>query len=224
MRALVPLLHIAALASCRPAPAAETNDAARTPPSVVDEAAVKTLSHALLDAEGRGDVDAFAKASAQSFVLFEKGHVRARDELLEGLRAQAKHPGPPRLLTYGTEYVSIGSASAVYMGEAVEHLHPDATGRTAELDGWSTLVWVREDGRWKAASWQWTRGGLDGAREEWNATFREGTAFTHEPNKFLAEIIRGRKPGTALDVGMGQGRNAVYLVNEPCPHFGASVA
>jgi SAM-dependent methyltransferase len=214
MRTFIPLFYIAAFISCRPAPAAETSDAAHTPPSVVDEAAVKAMSHALLDAEGRGDVDAFAEATAPNFVLFEKGRVRARDDLLGGLRAQANHPGAPRVLTYGTEYVSIGSASAVYIGEAIEHLPPDVTGHTADSDGWSTLVWVREDGRWKATSWQWTQGGLDGAREEWNATFREGTAFNPEPNKFLAEIIRGRKPGTALDVGMGQGRNAVYLASK----------
>ncbi len=31
------------------------------------------------------------------------------------------------------------------------------------------------------------------------------------PSAFLRETVKGLKPGTALDVGMGQGRNAVYL-------------
>jgi len=32
-----------------------------------------------------------------------------------------------------------------------------------------------------------------------------------EPNGFLVEMVKGRKPGKALDVAMGQGRNAVWL-------------
>jgi SAM-dependent methyltransferase len=35
--------------------------------------------------------------------------------------------------------------------------------------------------------------------------------FNHEPNAFLAEVAGGRRPGVALDYGMGQGRNAIYL-------------
>src|SRR5262245_2746836 len=44
-------------------------------------------------------------------------------------------------------------------------------------------------------------------REVWNEVFtkRLGREFPH--NKFLAETIRGRKPGRALDIGMGEGRN-----------------
>jgi SAM-dependent methyltransferase len=35
--------------------------------------------------------------------------------------------------------------------------------------------------------------------------------FNHEPNAFLVEVARGRQPGVALDDGMGQGRNVIYL-------------
>ncbi len=35
--------------------------------------------------------------------------------------------------------------------------------------------------------------------------------FNHEPNAFLMEVVKGRRPGVALDYGMGQGRNAIYL-------------
>ena len=35
--------------------------------------------------------------------------------------------------------------------------------------------------------------------------------FNHDPNSFLTEVARGRQPGVALDYGMGQGRNAIYL-------------
>ena len=35
--------------------------------------------------------------------------------------------------------------------------------------------------------------------------------FQTSPNKLLIEAVNHRKPGRALDVGMGQGRNAIYL-------------
>lgn len=38
--------------------------------------------------------------------------------------------------------------------------------------------------------------------------------FRAEPSRYLARIIEGRKPGKALDVGMGQGRNSVFLAGK----------
>jgi SAM-dependent methyltransferase len=48
-------------------------------------------------------------------------------------------------------------------------------------------------------------------REVWNEVFtqRQGREFPY--NKLLAETIKGRKPGKALDIGMGEGRNALFL-------------
>lgn len=37
--------------------------------------------------------------------------------------------------------------------------------------------------------------------------------FNHAPNSFLMEVVKGRQPGMALDYGMGQGRNAIYLAS-----------
>ncbi len=38
--------------------------------------------------------------------------------------------------------------------------------------------------------------------------------FTTEPSAFLASVTKGVKPGKALDIAMGQGRNAVYLATQ----------
>jgi SAM-dependent methyltransferase len=48
---------------------------------------------------------------------------------------------------------------------------------------------------------------------EYNAIYsgKDSKIFTRKPNAFLVEVTRGRKPGKALDVGMGQGRNSLYL-------------
>lgn len=37
------------------------------------------------------------------------------------------------------------------------------------------------------------------------------TGFPNRPNRLLIEAVADRKPGTALDIAMGQGRNALYL-------------
>src|SRR2546423_4269609 len=51
--------------------------------------------------------------------------------------------------------------------------------------------------------------------ERWNRILTaEKPTFNVKPNEFLVEMAKGRKPGTALDVGMGQGRNAIWLAQQ----------
>ncbi len=38
--------------------------------------------------------------------------------------------------------------------------------------------------------------------------------FNTKPNAFLVDMTKGLNPGKALDVGMGQGRNAIYLAQQ----------
>jgi 2-polyprenyl-3-methyl-5-hydroxy-6-metoxy-1,4-benzoquinol methylase len=51
--------------------------------------------------------------------------------------------------------------------------------------------------------------------DRWNRILTsDQPRFNTSPNAFLVEMTRHRKPGRALDVGMGQGRNAVYLAQQ----------
>ena len=51
--------------------------------------------------------------------------------------------------------------------------------------------------------------------ERWNRILTAPTpGFNTRPNAFLVEMTRGPYPGRALDVGMGQGRNALYLAQQ----------
>jgi SAM-dependent methyltransferase len=51
--------------------------------------------------------------------------------------------------------------------------------------------------------------------ERWNRVLTAPSpAFNTRPNQFLMRMTQGRKPGRALDVGMGQGRNAIYLAQQ----------
>jgi 2-polyprenyl-3-methyl-5-hydroxy-6-metoxy-1,4-benzoquinol methylase len=55
----------------------------------------------------------------------------------------------------------------------------------------------------------------DGAGLFWSKIFGgDKPIFTEQPNALLIGAIQGRKPGRALDFGMGQGRNAVFLAQQ----------
>jgi SAM-dependent methyltransferase len=52
-------------------------------------------------------------------------------------------------------------------------------------------------------------------REFWNGKFSDPkTEFRHEPSALLVDAIRGRTPGRAVDLGMGQGRNTIFLASQ----------
>lgn len=49
-------------------------------------------------------------------------------------------------------------------------------------------------------------------KDYWNRFYADGKSnFNREPNAFLIQVVKGRLPGLALDYGMGEGRNAIYL-------------
>src|SRR5712692_12125434 len=48
----------------------------------------------------------------------------------------------------------------------------------------------------------------------WNRFYTNSNAnFNKAPNGFLIQMVEGRRPGVALDYGMGEGRNAIYLAS-----------
>jgi SAM-dependent methyltransferase len=49
------------------------------------------------------------------------------------------------------------------------------------------------------------------SEEAWNDLYAKRDGVEHRFNKFLAETVKDRKPGKALDIGMGQGRNSLFL-------------
>jgi SAM-dependent methyltransferase len=51
--------------------------------------------------------------------------------------------------------------------------------------------------------------------ERWNQILTAAKPmFNTAPNAFLVEMVKGLKPGRSLDVGMGQGRNTIYLAQQ----------
>src|SRR5208283_5696927 len=48
----------------------------------------------------------------------------------------------------------------------------------------------------------------------WNRFYTDSKSnFNKAPNGFLVQVVEGRQPGAALDYGMGEGRNAIYLAS-----------
>jgi SAM-dependent methyltransferase len=51
--------------------------------------------------------------------------------------------------------------------------------------------------------------------ERWNRILTAADPlFNTSPNAFLVAVTKGLKPGRSLDVGMGQGRNTIYLAQQ----------
>jgi SAM-dependent methyltransferase len=49
----------------------------------------------------------------------------------------------------------------------------------------------------------------------WNKVYSGGEAiFVHHPTELLVNAVKDRRPGTALDIGMGQGRNSIFLAQQ----------
>lgn len=49
------------------------------------------------------------------------------------------------------------------------------------------------------------------AEQVWNELFAKREGRIHPFNKFLADSVKDKQPGKALDIGMGQGRNSLFL-------------
>lgn len=64
----------------------------------------------------------------------------------------------------------------------------------------------------------------DKSREFWNKIYAEEDRVTSYPNRFLVESVEGVKPGQALDIGMGQGRNTLYLARRGWDVTGVDIA
>lgn len=206
--------------TCPPPPAPRAPEVAGD----LTEAQVKERSHAFLDAFDRASPTDVQDVLAPSFVWYEEEQFRDKDKLLGNFKRRAERHAPIHSRTYKDERVFINGNSAIFIGESVERMPAAGEIPAAEDDGENTLVWVRDGQRWTLALWQWDRAGVGGEREEWNRRLADGREFNHKPNELLVATVKGHKPGAALDLMMGQGRNAVYLATQGWRVTGVDVA
>jgi SAM-dependent methyltransferase len=213
-----------AIAACARAPAPAPRSPAPPPiarmapaepvkPAAPTEAEITKRSHELLEAFDRGDHAALSVALAPGFVHFEGGAPQDREALL-GMVAKRK-PGVPYIAkrTWDKVRVIRHDDDAVFIGKANEVQGGNETHDGGYIYvGWYMLQWIRSGDGWKLQLWTWQRESSE--RDTWNQIFRNARGFSKQPNRLLVETVEGRKPGAALDVAMGQGRNALYLASQ----------
>jgi SAM-dependent methyltransferase len=178
------------------------------------EATVKAKSHAFFEAYDRHETAAFMADLGPAFVRFGDQRFVDKAVFQKTLDDRNALHAPVHSRVWSDEHVFTGGGAAVFVGHAVVTLPAEGDHAVGTQDGYETLVWVRAGARWQIAHWQWVRAGLDAEREKWNDYFKNSHGFNLKPNQLLVDTVKGRKPGTALDVAMGQGRNAVYLATQ----------
>ncbi|MBV8748295.1 MAG: class I SAM-dependent methyltransferase, partial [Candidatus Eremiobacteraeota bacterium] len=88
--------------------------------------------------------------------------------------------------------------------------------------GFTTISWVRDDGTWKVAVAERVR--KMSQAEYWDDMFKAPWGFNTKPNQLLVDTVKGVKPGTALDLATGQGRNSVFLATQGWKTTGIDVS
>ncbi len=222
------------LAACATAPVAQVpvepaKPIAVAPPPVqpvpaIDEATVKSRTHEWYDALDRADIAGFTAPLGASFIAFERARFLEPGSMTKGLQTRIDQHQPVRSRTWAEERVFLGETSAVFIGEAIVKRPASAEAQAGELRGYHTVVWAREGDHWSIVLTEWHRSGIAAEREDWNEAFQQGASFNKKPNALLVSTIKGRKPGTALDIAMGQGRNALYLASQGWKTTGVDIS
>lgn len=212
LRFLAALPVLAFASSC-----AHTAAPVPAPPAapVLSEAELIARSHDVLAAYYRNDAAALEPMLAANFIKFEEEHTVERAALFANLAKQTART-PQVAQTWTNEHAYLAADHAVFVGMSTEHEVGNDVHGNREYSGWYTMAWVRDHGAWKVSHWTWQvhRTSIERAREMWNGTYRQSLGFTHAPNQLLVDAVRGVAPGAALDVMMGQGRNALYLASQ----------
>jgi SAM-dependent methyltransferase len=204
-----PVDHPAPVACPEPAPP-PTAPQPVLPPTL-DEAKLVANTDALLDAMDRADAPAFRSLVGPTFASIVTARTYDVEYIAKQLQARKDRSAPPRTHRWLSTRAKLAPNVAILVGETITDVPAESSHPAATVDRWNTVVWTFDGAAWKVASWEARAGGQAADRESWNITFAEGTNFNHEPNRLLVETIDKRKPGTALDIDSGQGRNALAL-------------
>ena len=169
-------------------------------------------SHELLCALDRADVFAVEPALAPGFIHFVSGPPKDRVEVLSTLAQRPSKVPYIAKRTWDHESVVRKDDALVFTGKAHEIQGGNDTHGGYLYEGWYLLQWVRCGETWRVQLMTWQRELKD--RDHWNDVFHRARGFSLEPNGLLVETVTCEKPGTALELAMGQGRNALYLASQ----------
>lgn len=188
------------------------------------EAQLIEKTHTWLAAWDQFDSAKFAEPIGSTFILFEHARYITKELIVGRLKTGAEKRVPSRTREWSDQRTFINESTAIFVGHAAEQIPSFETRPASTQEGYNTVVWSLENGRWVVSHWQWQRAGAEAERDRWNEVYKQGRGFNQQPNQLLVDTIKGRKPGTALDLGMGQGRNALHLASQGWMTTGIDVA
>ena len=176
----------------------------------LDERTVIEKSRAFWAAYDKRETATVVAALGPTFVLVEDGRFAQRAAIESALENRKAKNMPTRTRAWDRERVITAPGKAIFVGLTTETMEGKPP-----IEGWSTLVWTHDADAWTIAYAHWDRAGLAAEKERWNEAYAQGIGFNKEPNKTLVEAVKAvKKPGKALDIAMGQGRNAVFLATQ----------
>jgi SAM-dependent methyltransferase len=188
----------------------------------LDDREVIAKSHELLDAMDRADVAAFEAMVAPSFVYFLTERYLDAKNVSSTLQARVDRHSPVHSRTWDEQRVYRTASSAVFIGRSTEHVPPEGDFTGGDRDGFHTIAWIRTDAGWKVASLEYVR--KMSKAEYWDDAFKSAWGFRTLPNQLLVDTVKGVRPGTALDLATGQGRNSVFLATQGWKTTGVDVS
>lgn len=167
----------------------------------------------------RGDAAAAGRLlCAEALIISPRGLVSTREQVLGRMSPRQSESKVRR--EWSDLKARAQGTTTVVTGDLI--LRSPST--TAQTQSMVTATWVTEAGRPCLAVYQRMMSGDMAEAAFWNEAFVLGEGFNHEPNAWLVKAAKGMKPGRALDVGMGQGRNAVWLASQGWDVTGYDIA
>ena len=180
-----------------------------SPDHPTTDSKVRQQAERYFDAIDRGDVKVLDALLVEECLLFyPRGVVDTKATLLEALRKRDPVDGSVAAnRTLGDVKVRCVGGAAVLTATLTTK-----RGDARAVSNQRTLIWARQGDRWRLVHDQWALLGDAREAEFWSVYFRgDNQNFSRQPNALLAQAIEKLPPGKALDVGVGEGRNAVCL-------------
>jgi SAM-dependent methyltransferase len=160
-----------------------------------------------------------------SAVFCPGGQLMRPDGLVSKFERVARSPGAATAIRAPADR-AWGEFRVVGEGPVTVLVAPSTVkGRYGTASTHVTMVWRTAPGAEPCLLFhQVAPGGDAGDAATWDNAFLVSESFSRKPNRLLTEAVQGVKPGAALDVGMGQGRNAVWLATQGWQVTGFDVA
>ena len=185
--------------SASPAPVAT---AATSP----DYAALTREYYAAID---RRDVAALERMLCDRAVMINpRPNVTTREQHLEGQRRPADGTTPPRR-EWGPLTVHDLGATRLVVGRQAQ----TGVANAGRFESLVAFHWTTNERGPCVLVGHRAPAGRAAEGFSWDEAFVVGGSFNAQPNAWLVEVAKQLKPGRAVEVAMGQGRNALHLAS-----------